>query len=96
MLSNQTAVEINWGSWPIPEIFQRLQETGKLSNHEMLETFNLGIGMVAAVSADESAEIMNQLKKSGEKVYQIGKVVSRAKSQQIINFNGNEPWKEKA
>ncbi|MFT8412856.1 phosphoribosylaminoimidazole synthetase [Oenococcus oeni] len=96
MLSNQTAVEINWGSWPILEIFQRLQETGKLSNHEMLETFNLGIGMVAAVSADESAEIMNQLKKSGEKVYQIGKVVSRAKSQQIINFIGNEPWKEKA
>src|SRR5947209_10125200 len=37
-------------SWPVPRIFQILQENGNVSRSEMYQVFNMGIGMVAIVS----------------------------------------------
>jgi phosphoribosylformylglycinamidine cyclo-ligase len=42
------------GSWPVPPIFELLHRTGKLSEREMLRTFNTGIGMVLCVPQDEA------------------------------------------
>src|SRR6184192_4753188 len=33
------------GSWPVPEIFRRIQREGDIAEGEMLRTFNLGVGM---------------------------------------------------
>jgi phosphoribosylformylglycinamidine cyclo-ligase len=42
------------GSWPIPPIFGLLHRTGKLSEQEMLRTFNNGLGMVMVVPAEDA------------------------------------------
>jgi len=41
--------ELRRGSWPVPPIFGWLQQTGGVSDDEMLRVFNLGLGLVVVV-----------------------------------------------
>ena len=49
-------------SWRVPHIFQILQKNGKVSRSEMFQVFNMGIGMVAIVSARDAKRAMSILK----------------------------------
>ena len=40
------------GSWDIPPIFTEIRRLGTVDDEEMARVFNLGLGMVVAVSAD--------------------------------------------
>ncbi|AVX19361.1 phosphoribosylformylglycinamidine cyclo-ligase [Carboxydocella sporoproducens DSM 16521] len=71
-------VELTAGSWPIPPIFDLIEKLGHIAKEEMARTFNLGIGMVAIVAAEEAPAIADRLKAAGEKVYTIGRVVAGA------------------
>ncbi len=42
-------VKINRGSWKMPPIFRYLQEAGEVSDAEMADTFNMGIGFAVIV-----------------------------------------------
>jgi phosphoribosylformylglycinamidine cyclo-ligase len=46
VLADHVSAELYWGSWPVPPIFEVLQELGHLPFNEMLRVFNLGLGMV--------------------------------------------------
>ena len=48
--------------WRVPRIFQILQRNGDVDPEEMYQVFNMGIGMVAIVSAREAAKVMSMLK----------------------------------
>jgi phosphoribosylformylglycinamidine cyclo-ligase len=61
-------------SWEIPPIFDFLQEAGKISDEEMLRTFNNGIGLVAVVPDDSTIEVMSRLSALNEKAFVIGEV----------------------
>ncbi|MEE2923382.1 MAG: AIR synthase-related protein [bacterium] len=50
---------LQWGSWQVPAIFQQLQYMGNVplsdpENKGMLETFNMGVGMVITVDSSQS------------------------------------------
>jgi phosphoribosylamine--glycine ligase/phosphoribosylformylglycinamidine cyclo-ligase len=77
MLPDHLAAEIDVSTWCRPQIFNWLQEAGKVSPEEMSRTFNNGIGMVLAVSHVASGEVIKILKDQGEEVYRIGKLVDR-------------------
>jgi phosphoribosylformylglycinamidine cyclo-ligase len=40
------------GSWAIPPIFTEIRRLGMVADDEMVRVFNLGLGMVVAVSED--------------------------------------------
>lgn len=63
------------GSWEIPPIFRLMQEKGKISEHGMFNTFNMGIGMIAAVPASKADEAVEAVEAAGEKAYIIGEVI---------------------
>ncbi|UOY91601.1 phosphoribosylformylglycinamidine cyclo-ligase [Ectobacillus sp. JY-23] len=84
MLPEGIGAEIDYGSWPIPPIFDLLQETGDLNRNEMFNIFNMGIGMVLAVSESEFAGVIRLLEAQGEKAYIIG----RAASGEGVTFGG--------
>ena len=44
---------IQWGNWEPSPIFKLIQETGKVSDDEMRNVFNMGIGLVVIVSRDQ-------------------------------------------
>ncbi|OGR86862.1 MAG: phosphoribosylformylglycinamidine cyclo-ligase [Elusimicrobia bacterium RIFCSPLOWO2_01_FULL_60_11] len=39
-------VRVRKGSWPVPDIFRKLQVKGSVAEKEMYRTFNMGIGLV--------------------------------------------------
>ncbi len=45
----ELGVEVELGSWPIPLIFSLIQERGDIGDDEMVQTFNLGIGLTCVV-----------------------------------------------
>ena len=49
-------------SWRVPRIFQILQQNGVVENMEMYQVFNMGIGMVAAVSERNAKRAMSVLR----------------------------------
>ena len=61
-------------SYELPSIFRMLQKDGNIADEAMYNTFNMGIGMVIAVAADQSDVALDILTKAGEKAYILGEV----------------------
>jgi phosphoribosylformylglycinamidine cyclo-ligase len=62
------------GSWDVPPIFHFLQESGKVSDAEMMRTFNNGIGLIAVVPEHAATEILERLLAMNEKAFFIGNI----------------------
>jgi phosphoribosylformylglycinamidine cyclo-ligase len=76
VLPDGCTARVRTSSWEVPAFFRLLQEKGGVSDAEMRRTFNLGIGMIAIVPPDRLHPTMERLKKAGEKVFEIGEIVS--------------------
>jgi phosphoribosylformylglycinamidine cyclo-ligase len=74
MLPEGLGVEVKNGSWDIPGIFKLLEEVGNIKREEMFTTFNMGVGMVLAVSENDAENIVGILEEAGEKASIIGRV----------------------
>lgn len=74
MSSNDLTYQINKGSWEILPIFAMTQRLGHVSEPDMYNTFNMGIGLCMAVDANDADEILTYLNENGEKAYLIGEV----------------------
>jgi phosphoribosylformylglycinamidine cyclo-ligase len=74
MMPEGTKVNIEEGTWPVLPIFDLLQQIGKVERMSMYNTFNMGIGMVAAVNAEDADKAIAILEENGEKAYKIGYV----------------------
>lgn len=83
MLPEQCEAEVDVGSWPVPPLFQLLQEKGKISHEDMFSTFNMGIGLVLAVKNEQAIEAIQFLETMGEKAYLIGRVGKGSKGIQL-------------
>jgi phosphoribosylformylglycinamidine cyclo-ligase len=86
MLPNGLGAEIDYGSWPIPPIFDFLQQHGKLQRKEMFNIFNMGIGFVLAVESEIVPNVIQRLEQCGEKAYVIGRV----KNGEGVSFAGGK------
>ena len=49
---------VDYNSWPLPEIFSKVQLAGEILEDEMKKVFNLGIGFCLVVSPDVEAETL--------------------------------------
>lgn len=67
-------VVINRKSWTLPPVFQWLQKQGNINEHEMLRTFNCGVGMTICVAAENVDKALATLKSLNEPAFIIGKV----------------------
>jgi len=85
VLPGDVDVEIEYGSWPILPIFRHLQELGTISNRDMFTTFNMGIGMVMIVPAEQADETLAAARELGETAYRIGTVVPGSRK---VTFKG--------
>jgi phosphoribosylformylglycinamidine cyclo-ligase len=74
------------GTWDIPPIFSYLKEKGKISEQEMLGTFNNGIGMILIARSKEIDDILTRLRSLGEKAFIIGEVGKSEREQETIEF----------
>jgi len=63
---------IHKGSWPVPVIFQLAQRRGQISDEEIYRIFNMGIGMVVVVGAQDVPVLQSAIP---EQTWVIGEVV---------------------
>lgn len=78
------AAQIHLDRWqPLP-IFRLLEKLGQLPAHEMLRTFNLGIGMVLIVPPRYLTGVERHLRRAREKFYRIGQVVPHSGRPRVI------------
>ena len=76
MLKEGTRAVIKKDSYPIPPIFNMLSVDGDVEEHMMYNTFNMGVGLVVAVAADDADKALAALKDAGETGYIIGRTVA--------------------
>ena len=57
-------------------IFDLIAKEGGISERDMFNTFNMGVGMTVVVPADRESEALAVLKENGADCYTIGKIVS--------------------
>jgi len=70
-------------SWPIPPIFEFIQNVGNIDDREMHRVFNMGIGMIIIVAEKDQTEILERLEKLGETAYPIGVIDKRENGEPV-------------
>jgi len=85
MLKDNVSLIIHKNSYEIPEIFKLIQKEGDISQRDMYNTFNMGIGMALIVSPDNVQEAIKILEQEGEKAFEIGEVIKGNKEVIIKN-----------
>jgi phosphoribosylformylglycinamidine cyclo-ligase len=75
ILPKNVTAQVEVGSWPVLPIFEHLRELGQVSQEEMMRTFNMGVGLVAAIPAAKFTRAKNLLDRAEEKFFVIGRVV---------------------
>ncbi|MBQ4176131.1 MAG: phosphoribosylformylglycinamidine cyclo-ligase [Lachnospiraceae bacterium] len=84
MLPDGTKAVIRKDSYEVPAIFRMLQERGKIEEHMMYNTYNMGIGMVMALDPKDAQTAVSALEAAGEKAYVIGSVERGEKCAELI------------
>jgi phosphoribosylformylglycinamidine cyclo-ligase len=73
-LPSGTDAVVHRGSWKEPTVFRLLQEATRLSDDEMLTTFNMGIGLALVLPPKAAADAAVSLRAAGEMVFEIGEI----------------------
>ncbi len=68
-------------------VFKWLAQTGDIAMHEMLRTFNCGIGMIAVTAPEKADEVLRVLRENGEAASRIGLVVP-AQGEERVSYAG--------
>jgi len=79
ILPNGLQAIIKTGTWPVPAVFDYLQQTGGVAKADMFQAFNMGIGYVLVVAEHLAENVVETLKSSGERPYVIGTITEGAK-----------------
>src|SRR5580658_2972049 len=66
--------QIDLASWPVPPIFKFLAALGKIETNELLQSFNMGVGMILIVPPVYVKSVEADLKRRREQFFRIGRI----------------------
>jgi phosphoribosylformylglycinamidine cyclo-ligase len=75
ILPRGTGAQVDLASWTVPPLFEHLRQLGSVEQDEMLRTFNMGIGMIVVVPAEEVKKAKAILNRANERHCVIGRIV---------------------
>jgi len=75
-LPSNMSARIHQGAWPVQSVFEWLQVQSQLSFEDAARVWNMGIGYVVVVPADDVDETIQHLQSCGESAYTIGYVIA--------------------
>ena len=79
MLRDGTRAVIEKESYPVPPVFRLLARQGEIEEKMMYNTYNMGLGMVLAVSPEDAAKAVDAAAAAGEKAFIVGRIEEGAK-----------------
>ena len=74
MLPEGKRAIVEKNSYPVPPIFKMLAREGQIEEQMMYNTYNMGLGMIVAVSPENVDAAMEAIKKAGDTPYVVGKI----------------------
>jgi phosphoribosylformylglycinamidine cyclo-ligase len=74
VLPSGVKATIDLDTWPIPSIFKYLAKVGEMDSDELLQSFNMGVGMIVSVPAAYVKEVEADLKRRREKFFRVGRI----------------------
>ena len=83
MLKDGTRAKINKNSVDVLPIFNMIQKLGDVSEHDMFNTYNMGIGLMLAVSRDSADAAIAAIEKCGESACVVGEITDGEKGVDI-------------
>ena len=86
VLPDDVAAHIELNAVSVPKVFGWLARVGGIAEHDMLRTFNCGVGMVCAIGQAEAGRLVEHLNAQGEKATIIGKLIER--TGEPVTFDG--------
>ena len=79
MLRDGTHAVIRKDSYEVPAIFRLMKDKANLDEKMMYNTFNMGIGMVVAVSPEKADKAIESFEAAGDRAYVIGEITEGEK-----------------
>lgn len=74
MLPEGMHAVVHKDSYEVPAIFKLLQKTGDIAEEMMYNTYNMGLGMIVAVSPDKVDATMEAIRQAGDTPYVVGEI----------------------
>tara|TARA_Y100000746_G_scaffold195272_1_gene176911 strand:- start:147 stop:740 length:594 start_codon:yes stop_codon:yes gene_type:complete len=76
VIGDEVEIQLEVGRWRRPEIFDQIADEGPVSEEEMRNVFNLGIGMALVVPSGEAGSVIDLANKNGHEAWVVGQVVA--------------------
>jgi len=83
MLPEGARAVVKKDSYPVLPIFNVMAREGKIEEQMMYNTYNMGLGMVLAVRAEDADATVKAAVSAGEKAYIVGEIVSGDKGVEL-------------
>jgi phosphoribosylformylglycinamidine cyclo-ligase len=84
MLPDGVMAEVKKDSYEVPAIFKLLAAKGNIEEKMMYNTYNMGLGMVLAVSPDDVDKTIRAVESAGDKAYVVGSTKAGEKGVELI------------
>ena len=87
VLPDHLAAHVDLDAITVPKVFGWLSKVGGVDQHEMLRTFNCGVGMLVAVAPADANQLVESLNAAGEIAALVGKLTER--TGEPVTFQGS-------
>jgi phosphoribosylformylglycinamidine cyclo-ligase len=88
VLPEGIAATVELSSWTTPAVFGWLQQAGRLQTHELLRTFNAGIGLVIVAAKDKADAVLANLGAHGQTASIIGEITTGGGAKTLAKGKG--------
>ncbi len=72
VIPKRLKLNLDWSSWETPPVFELIQRLGNVPYDDMIETFNLGVGMILIVDKEDADHTQKVLKSKKEESFVMG------------------------
>ncbi len=76
---------IDLAAWDVPPLFTHLQHLGNVDRDEMFRTFNMGLGLIAVIPAEQVKKVKAILNRANERHCLIGRIVTKGTRKVVYN-----------
>ena len=84
MMTDGLTAKIQLDSFPRPAIFELIAQRGNIPLRDMYNTFNMGLGMILALPAEQAGRALELLKQAGQEAYVVGSVVAGEQGVELV------------
>ncbi len=76
LLAEGLDIDVDYGSWERPQIFQLIQELGRVPEDDMRSAFNLGVGLIGILDPADADPFLAAAKACNVDAFEIGQVIA--------------------